>query len=215
LARGFQDQAGEIEGAGEGIANGHGFVGIGETKEAGMFEQPARLNGIAGFGVGLPAHAEMPGFGTDLGIAGEAGGTIGEGQTGGKGKPEGVFGKGKRAGGTGKIGRSPGDVRSGLVEAFLAANPFGGLALVVVAVAEQVVTVGAEGDTIFVKAAFQTGIGLVIAIGMANTDGAQGVQFVVDKLEDFGIPFTGITEQFADFEVGKPFEQSLNTGDGE
>jgi len=101
------------------------------------------------------------------------------------------------------------------VNALLAANPFGGLALVVVAVAGETVAVWAEQDAILVEAAFQAGSGIIVIFGMEGADGAQGVQFVVDKFQDFGVSFPGIAEQFTDFQVRETFEQVAEAWDGE
>ena len=88
------------------------------------------LSGIARFGVGLAANAQLPDIGADLGIAGQADATIREGQANGTGVTEGMVRGGKRtglAGGQGKRLVRNGQIRLRLVGAFLAAEPFGGL----------------------------------------------------------------------------------------
>ena len=98
------------------------------------------------------------------------------------------------------MSRRAGNVRSGLVNAFLPANPFGGLALVIVAIAGKPVTVRAEGNAVFVEAALETSEGLVVSLGMADADGAQGPEVLVDEFQDFIVPFTRVTEQLTDLE---------------
>jgi len=73
LAGGFKNQAGQVEGDGERVADGHGFGGVIQAEGAGTFELPASLGGVAALGVGLPAEAKLPGFGAELGIASQAG----------------------------------------------------------------------------------------------------------------------------------------------
>ena len=62
----------------------------------------------------------------------------------------------KGTGGARGMSRRAGNVRSGLVNAFLPANPFGGLTLVIVAIAGKPVTVRAEGNAVFVEAALES-----------------------------------------------------------
>jgi len=101
LARRFENQAGQVEGNGERIADGHGLGGVRQAERAGAFELPAGLGGIAALGVGLPADAEFPGFGAELGIAGQAGGAIRQVQARGDGISQGVLRPGKGASGSG------------------------------------------------------------------------------------------------------------------
>ena len=57
LRRSFEDQAGEIEGQGQGIADEHGLGGVLETEPGGTFDTAAFLRGIATFGIALAADA--------------------------------------------------------------------------------------------------------------------------------------------------------------
>lgn len=143
----------------------------------------------------------IPGFRAKLGITGQAGGAIGQFQSGRDGVSQGMLRVREGAGGAGQVGGRPGDVWFRLVNTFLSTNPFGGLALVVVAVAGEAVAVWAEQDAIFVEAAFQTRVWIIVVPGMERTDGTQGVEFVVNKFQDFRVSFTGIAEQFSDFQV--------------
>ena len=56
MRRSFEDQAGEIEGQGQGIADEHGLGGVLETEPGRAFEIAARLGGVAAFGVALAAN---------------------------------------------------------------------------------------------------------------------------------------------------------------
>jgi len=194
LAGGFKDQAGQVEGDGERVADDHGFGSVIQAEGAGALELPARLDGVAAFGVRLPADAEFPGFGAELGIAGQTGGAIRQVQASGDGISQGMLGAGKGASGSREVGGSAGDIRFRLVNALLAANPFCRLALVVVAVAGKAVAVWAEQDAIFIKAAFQASSGIVILPGMAGADSAQGVEFFVGKFQDFWAAFSSVAE---------------------
>lgn len=63
-----------------------------------------------------------------------------------------------------------------LVDAFLVADPLGCSPEVIMAIADQAVAERTQGDAIFIVAALQAGQGLVIAIGVADADGAQSMQ---------------------------------------
>ena len=206
MAGGFKNQAGQVEGDGERVADGHGFGGVIQAEGAGTFELPASLGGVAALGIRLPADPQFPGLGANLGIAGQAGGAIGECQPGGDGVSQGMPRGSKGAGGAGKVGWCSRNIRFRLVDTFLAADPFGGLALVVVAVGGETVAVWAEQDAVLVEAAFQASKGIIVIPGMKRADGAQGVEFVVDKFQDFGVTFASVAEQFTDVQVGKAFE---------
>ena len=77
LAGSFKDQARQVEGDGERVADSHGLGGVVQTEGAGSFELPASLGSVATFGVGLPANTQFPGFRAELGIARQAGAAIG------------------------------------------------------------------------------------------------------------------------------------------
>ncbi len=79
---------------------------------------------------------------------------------------------GEGAGGTRKSRCRAGDIGIGLVNAFETTDPFGGMPLVVMAIAGQPVAVRAEWDAVLVIATLETSEGLVIAFGVAQTNGA-------------------------------------------
>ena len=89
-----------------------------------------------------------------------------------------------------------------LVETLLSADPFCGSMLVVMAVAGEAVAEGTEGDAVLIIAALEAGQGQIVAVGMAEADGAQGVQVGVDVGEDDLMTFPGIGEDFTDGESG-------------
>jgi hypothetical protein len=75
------------------------------------------------------------------------------------------------------------------------------------AVAEQAIPQGAQGMALVIVAAFETGEGCVIALGVEQADGAQGFQVIMDIAQDVLIAFTGIPQQFTDgqsWETGAP-----------
>jgi len=172
VARGFKDEAGEVEGQGEGVGEEHGFGSVGEAEGAGAFELAASLGGIATFGIGLSADAQLPGVGVHGDVTRQAEGTIRQGEASGQGEAEGMVGMGEGTGGTRLPGGSAGNIRIRLVDAFETTDPFGGLALVVVAIGGQAVAMRTERDAVGIVAARQTGERVFISIGMAQTDGA-------------------------------------------
>ena len=126
-----------------------------------------------------------------------------------------MFAISERAGLTRIMRGSARDIRFGLVGTFLATHPFGTLSLIIMSVAGEAIAVRAERDTVLVKAALETGLRLVIVFGVAHADGAEGVQVVIDKLQDFFMTFACIAKQFANFERGEALVQILKTRDGE
>lgn len=157
---GFQDEAGEVKEEQERIAEGGRFGRVGKAEPGGTFQVVAGLGGIAALGIGLSADAEFPGIGADGQVTGQADRAIREGQAGGDGSAKWMSRIGK---GTGVVRGllCGGNLNIGfrLVETFLSADPFGGLVLVVVAIAGQTVAEWAEGDAVVVIAALQAGQG--------------------------------------------------------
>ncbi len=90
--RSFEDQAGEIERQRKSIADQHGFGGVGQAEGGRTFDVSASLGGIAALGIGLPADTQPPGIGTDLHVARQADGTIGQGEVVVREKPRGCAG---------------------------------------------------------------------------------------------------------------------------
>jgi hypothetical protein len=213
-AGGFLDEASEIEEAGKGISDEGGLGGIVQAEVRRALEAEAGLGGIAGFGIGLSADAEMPEVRIDLDIASQADGAVREGEANGKGHAEGMIRIGERAGGKRWLA-GDGDVGLGLVQALAAAEPLGGMTGEVVAVRGEGVTVRAEGGAVLVIAALDTDEGLVIVLSVANADGAQGMQVGVDVGEDVIVAFSGIAEVLADLEGGEAGAQISQAGDGE
>jgi len=109
---------------------------------------------------------------------------------------------GERAGGKRRLARG-GEVGLGLVGALAAADPLGGMTGEIVAVGGKAIAVGAERGAILVVATLQAGEGLIIVLGLAQANGAQGMQVGVDVLEDVIRAFGGIAEVLADLEAGE------------
>ena len=86
---------------------------------------------------------------------------------------------------------------------FETTDPFGGMPLVVMAIAGQPVAVRAERDAVLVVAALETSKGLVISFGVAQTNGAQGLEIVVHEAQNFIVALPRIAKQFPNFERWK------------
>jgi len=214
----LEDETGKIGGESEGIANDHGFGRVGKAEPGGTFQVAVLLGGIAGFGIALAAHAELPEIGADLGIASQADGAIREGEANGDGKAEGLIGVGK---GTGLAGRlvvrvvGDGEIGVGLVKAFLAADPLGRLAVVIVAIGSEAVTMRTEGVPGIIIATRQTSEGVRIDFVGAWSDGAQGVQIGKNEGEDLIKAFPGIGQDLADLEIREAAAQGFEAWNSE
>lgn len=126
-----------------------------------------------------------------------------------------MFVTGERAGLTRIMSWSARDIGVRLVGTFLAANPFEALALIIMTIAGKAIAVRTERDAVLVKAALEAGVRLIISIGVTDPNGAQSMQIVIDKLQDFFMAFARISKQLANFERGETLVQILKTGDGE
>ncbi len=72
-----------------------------------------------------------------------------------------------------------------------------------------------ERGAVFIEAAPQTGERIVIPRVMAQLDGAQGFEVLVDEGQDLRIAFAGVPQHFADGESGETLQQLLKTGNGQ
>ena len=97
----------------------------------------------------------------------------------------------------------------------MSADPLGSMVLVVVAVAGQAVTDGTQGNAVLVVATLQASHGQIIPFGMAEADGAQGMQIRVNISEDNLMPFPGVAQDLADGELGETTAQVLEARDGQ
>ncbi len=213
-AGGFLDEAGEVEEDGKCIADESGLGGIIYAEVRRALKAEAGLGGIAGFGVGLSADAEMPEVRIDLDIASQADGAVREGEANGKGHAEGMIRIGERAGGKRRLIRD-GDVGLGLVQALATAEPLAGMVGEVVAVRGKEIAMGTEGSAVVVKTALEAGKGEFVIVSVADADGAQGMQVGVNVGEDVIKAFGGIAEVLADLEGGEAGAQDSQAGDGE
>jgi hypothetical protein len=107
------------------------------------------------------------------------------------------------------------DIGLGLMDTFLSADIFGGMVGEVVAVAGEAIAEGTQGDAVGVVAALQAGQGQIIAVGVAEADGAQGMPVRVDGPQDIVKAFCGIAEVLADGEAGETQVQVLESRQGE
>ena len=87
--------------------------------------------------------------------------------------------------------------------------------MVIMAVSGQQITVWAKRSPVAFVAAFEAGHGHIIPVSMSNADGAQSMEVVVDKLQDFFEAFTRIAKQLANFQGREAFEQVLEARNGE
>jgi len=217
LRRSFEDQAGEIEGQGQGIADEHGLGGVLEAEPGRTFDAAAFLNGISALRVTLTANAQVPGIGADLHVACQAGAAIRQAEANGEGVAHRMIEIDVLAGLASRrrngLIREP-NVWIRLVSAFLAANPLGRAVVVIMAVAEKAIAQRAEGIAMLLIAAFEAGEGLVIAVHGEQADGAQGFQVIVDVAQDLLVAFARISQQFADLQSRETAAQLLETGDG-
>ena len=104
----------------------------------------------------------------------------------------------------------------------MSAEPLAVLALVVVTVERQTVTVRAERIALPIISTFseipdrgQAGECILVAGMMADLDRAQGVKGVVDKEQDFIKAFPCITDHFRDVEGRKATREVLEARDGQ
>lgn len=126
-----------------------------------------------------------------------------------------MFAIGERTGVARIMCRSAGDIRFRLVHTFLATNPFGTLALIIVSIAGEAISMRAERDPVLVKATLEAGVRLIISIGVTDPNSAQSMKIMIDKLQNFFMTFARITKQLANFERGETLVQILKTRNGE
>jgi len=84
------------------------------------------------------------------------------------------------------------EVRGRMSDASFSADPFAALAPVVVPVERQAVAVSTERMALRIIATCEASEEVLVAGVVADLDRAQGVEGMVDKEQDFIIPFSGI-----------------------
>jgi len=102
----------------------------------------------------------------------------------------------------------------GLVRARLAAEPLAIAAGIIVTIEGQTIAEGAHRAAIFIVAAFETSQRVFVGGVLAQVNGAQSLEVVVDKEENLVIAFPGIADDFADVEVRQTLLDSLEAGFG-
>ena len=212
---GLPNEASKVEGDREDVTEDGGFSGVVEAEARGAFELAAGLVGVAGFSIGEAAKTEVPGGGIDLEVPSQADGAIGETQGSGEAETERMLVIPVGAAVPSLVGVWGREIGVRAMQALLAADPLGLVALVVMAIAVQAEAMGTEGGAVFVEAALETGEGVIISLGMAQLDGTESIEVMVDKGEDLIEAFTGIAKDFVDGEVWEALEQLLEAGDGE
>ena len=83
------------------------------------------------------------------------------------------------------------------------------------AVGRKQIALGAEGSAVLVIAALEAGEGKFVVLGVANTDGAQGMQVGVNVAEDVIEAFGGIAHELTDLEGGEAGTQVGEAWEGE
>lgn len=164
---GFKDETTKIEGQRERVTDGHPFCGVAQPEGRRAFELSARLSGIAALGIGLAAHAQVPGLRIDLSIAREPDGTIRQGERSAERKSNGMVGIGKRTGGSGYLRLGTRDIGCRLMCALAMTDPFGGVALIIVTIAGHAIAMRTERHTVVIVAALETSERELIASGVA------------------------------------------------
>jgi len=75
--RGFKNKTGKVCSQGEGVGDQDSLGSIVDAEPGRALDAAVLLSGVAGFGIGLAADAQLPGIGADLSVAGETDGAIG------------------------------------------------------------------------------------------------------------------------------------------
>ena len=88
-------------------------------------------------------------------------------------------------------------------------NPFGGVTLIIMTIAGHAIAMRTEGNTVLIIAALEACECKLISIGVADADGAQGVEILMNILKDLIKPLPRIPEKLADLERGKTLAQIL------
>ena len=196
---GFTDKTGDIQRAGEDIAQKLGFGAIGFAEPGRAFQVSSGLVGVAAFRVTEAPDAQVPGGRTDLEVTGQAH-IIVLGKTG---IDEGSVTQGmvgvsvwtERNGGM--LGIRPvieQELGCRLRDTPLSTDPFAVLAFVVVTVEGQAVAVRTERIALPIIAAFQASECILVAVVVTDVDRAQGMQVVIDEEQNLIKAFSRIAE---------------------
>ena len=212
---GFPDKARQVERQGQDITQEGGLGRIGQAETRNALELSAGLVGVAGFGIGEPSETQIPAGGANPQVTRQANGTVRQAQGSGQAEAQ----RSLRV----LVGTADGrriavrrtEIRWGTLGAGLAANPFGALALVIVAVAMQPVAMRTKRGAVFIEAAPQTGARIVVGGVMAQLDGAQGFEILMDEGQDLRIAFASVPQHFADDQIRETLQQLLETGKGQ
>jgi hypothetical protein len=85
----------------------------------------------------------------------------------------------------------------------------------IMAVGRKQIALGAERRAVLVVAALEAGEGQFVVLGVANTDGTQGMQVGVNVAEDVIEAFPGIAYELTDLEGGEAGTQVGEAWEGE
>ena len=88
-------------------------------------------------------------------------------------------------------------------------DPFGGVTLIIMTIAGHAIAMRTEGNTVLIIAALEACERELISIGVADADGAQGVEILMNILKDLIKPLPRIPKELADLERGKTLAQIL------
>lgn len=102
-----------------------------------------------------------------------------------------------------------------MMNTFETTEPLGDMPLIIVSIAGKTIAMWTEWNSILVIAALQASVRIFIILCMTNTDRAQRMKVVVNKLQDFFHAFARVTEYFTDFEIRKALVKFVKTGNSE
>lgn len=211
---GFTDEAGHVEDRGEDIPEDGGLGAVIHTEPGRTFQAATGLAGIATFRVTLSPNAQFPGRRTNLKVPSQADIAIREGEVHRNSVAQGVVVIPIGANRTGMVrirGIRELNIRLRLVDTLLAANPFAVPALIIMPVEAQAVAVRAQRGPMFVITALEAGERLIVMCITTQVNGAQRLEVIMDEAQDVYMPFSGVAQHLANFEVREAAAQIIET----
>jgi len=98
--------------------------------------------------------------------------------------------------------------------AALATEPFAYTAFVIVTIEGEPIAMRTEGGAVAIIATLEASERIVIVGGVAEINGAEGVEFLVDEAEDVVKAFSGIAEDFTNSEFREAALDVFEAGQG-
>ena len=97
-------------------------------------------------------------------------------------------------------------------DAALAAEPLAAVTFIVVAIEGHAVAVWAQGVALPIVSPTQAGEDLLVDVVVAQADGAQGVQVVVDEREDLVVSLASVGQDLTDAQTWEAAPEVLESG---